>query len=303
VTEFLGGVWGFFKVTILVLTIVELSMLIEEFISARLELRRGFAGTQTSPLKIFARHGLKVLRVDGSISQHIGAGAKFLIIFLAAGLLPIWSGEIPLNCAHSLWVFTALTIVGPAVHLILEWTIKRGAGWPSVLVTAERSLGTATVHFVLAMTLVAMTGIDNFADFRDLQLTKSWMILRYPWIVLILFAYAVASLFTSFQTIFAREQDERASGWSFDGLLPQLRRTVWTLFMVDVFLGGSGGATVVGDLVLIFKCVSINTISYFGSKQFFNLREDQAESFILWRLTPIAIFILAISLLFPGGLF
>jgi len=301
IAEILSGFGAFVKVAIYIFIIVEISILVEEFIAARLELRRGFAGTKTSPLRIFARHGIKILRTEGSFGQHLASGAKFLVIFLAAGLLPLWFGQIPLSCAHSFWIFTTLVIAGPVLHLILEWAFKRGSGWPLILVTSERTIGSCTVHFILAITLIAMTGVDNFSGFRDLQENHSWIIWRYPWAIFILFAYAVANLFTSFQTIFARDKDEKAAGWSFDELLPQMRRAVWTLFMVDVFLGGASTTGMVGNIGLILKSVLINVASSLASQLFFRLREDQAEAFILWRLTPISILILALSLLIPGG--
>src|ERR1700677_2210112 len=123
-TEIFLGVWSFLKVAALVFLIVELSIAIEEFLSARLELRRGFAGAKTTPLRVFARHGLKVLRTEGTFTQHFAAALKFLIVFLAAGLLPIWGGQVPLPCMHSFWIFTTLVILGPVLHLILEWAIK-----------------------------------------------------------------------------------------------------------------------------------------------------------------------------------
>jgi hypothetical protein len=301
--EILSGFWAFLKVSVLIVLIIESSLLVEEFITARLELRKGFAGAKSSPFRIFVRHGLKLLRMEGSFTQHFGAGAKFLVIFLAAGLLPVWSGEIPLQASHGLWIFTALMIGGPVIYLILEWSIKKGSGWPSLLVSAERTVGCSTVFLILTITLVAMSGLDNFLDLRDFQKIHGWIIFDYPLAIFILFAYAVANLFTSFQTIFSRTIDESPSGWSFDELLPHLRRAVWTLFLVDVFFAGSGSLGILGDLFLIFKCVALNVVSHFGSQLFFHLREDQAEAFILWRLTPITVLILALTLLFPGGLF
>ncbi len=61
--ELIFGLWAFIKVGLLVLIIVEGSLLIEELIMARLELRRGFTGAKTSSLRIFTRHGLKLLRI------------------------------------------------------------------------------------------------------------------------------------------------------------------------------------------------------------------------------------------------
>jgi hypothetical protein len=301
--QILLGFWAFIKVGLLILFIVEGSLLIEEFIAGRLELRKGFAGAKSSPFRIFARHGLKLLRMEGSFSHHVGAGAKFLVIFLAAGLLPIWSGEIPLQATHGLWIFTALMIGGPVIYLILEWSIKKGSGWPSLLISAERTVGCSTVLLILTITLVAMSGLDNFSDFRDFQKIHGWIIFDYPLAMFILFAYAVANLFTSFQTIFSRTVDESPSGWSFDELLPHLRRAVWTLFLIDVFFSGSGAIGPAGNLFLVLKCLLLNVASYFGSQLFFHLREDQAEAFILWRLTPITVLILALTLLFPGGFF
>ncbi len=295
------GAWGFVKVALLILIIIELSIAIEEFLSARLELRRGFSGAKNSPFRVFARHGLKILRTEGTFAQHLAAAFKFLIVFLAAGLLPIWGGKVPIPYMHSFWIFTTLVILGPVLHLIFEWAIKGGSGWPLILVTSERTIGGCTVHFILAITLVAMTGVDHFAGFRDIQLEHGWIIWRYPWAIFILFAYAVANLFTSFQTIFSRDKDEKAAGWSFEELLPQMRRTVWTLFIVDVFLGGAGSLGVLGDMALVLKCVGINVLSKVTSQLFFHLREDQAEAFMLWKLTPISILILALSLLLPGG--
>ena len=127
-TEILLGAWGFVKVALLVLLIAEISIAIEEFLTSRLELRRGFAAAKTTPLRVFARHGLKILRTEGTFSQHFAAALKFLIVFLAAGLLPIWSGDVPLPCLHSFWIFTTLVILGPVFHLILDWAIKGGSG-------------------------------------------------------------------------------------------------------------------------------------------------------------------------------
>jgi hypothetical protein len=281
---------------------MEFSMLIEEDIRARLELRKGFAGTKATPFRIFQRHALKLLRSEGSFRTHAAAGAKFLVLFLAAGLLPTWSGQLSLPVAHSFWIFLSLMIAGPLVNLVLEWAVKKGAGWPSVLATAERTTGSATVLFILTITLVAMTGQDSFADYQTLQLQHGWLIFQYPWALPILFAFAVVNLFMSFQTVFAGMSDEKAMGWNFDALLPEIRRTLWTLFMVDIFLGGYGAGGALGGGLLIVKCVVLNVISSFGSQLFMRLREDQAESFILWNLTPISIMILALSLLFPGGL-
>jgi len=302
-TEFIFGVLGFVKVMVLILLIIELTILLEEFLAARIELRRGFAGTKTSLIQVLARHGLKILRTEGPLSRQLASATRYLVIFLSAGLLPVWGGKIPLAGAHSLWLFTALVIFGPVFHLISDWARHRGAGWPLVLASAERTVGASTVHFILAITLVAMTGIDDFAGFRDLQEAHGWIIWRYPWAIFILFAYAVANLFTSFQSIFSRGREERAEGWSFDDLLPHLRRAVWTLFVVDVFMGGAGKLGPLGDLSLIVKCVGVNVVSKAISQLFFHLREDQAESFILWRLMPISILILGLSLLIPGGVF
>jgi hypothetical protein len=204
-------------------------------------------------------------------------------------------------------------LASPVIHLILRWAFFEGSGWPAVLIAGERTIGSATVHLVLAISLVAMTGLDSFSDLGALQEKWGWLIFKFPWALVILFAYAVVNLFTSFLSIFQKEDNESPSEWSFDDALPLLRRAIWTLFVVDVFLGGAGsgnsslGQTVsvafglVGNIFLVVKCVAINVFSSCCSQLFFRLREDQAEALILWGLAPLSVGILALSLLFPGG--
>ena len=184
---------------------------------------------------------------------------------------------------------------------MFEWAVKKGRGWPIVLVAAERTIGSATVLFILSITLVAMTGSDNFLDFHKSQSTGGWLIFRNPMAILLLITFAVVNLFSSFQTIFARTGDEKQTGWSFNEMILPLRSSVWSIFIADVFLGGAHLENFMGVLLLISKGVGVNIASVIISHLFFQLREDQAESFILWRLGPLSIVILAFCLLFPGG--
>jgi len=299
--DILSGALGFFEVGAFVLLVMELSALLEELFSVRAELRKGFTGTKTSLIKIFSRHCLRLLRIEGGLRRHMGAGIKFALIFVSAGLLPLWDGRVTLSVNHSLWIFLGITLFGPVLHLVFAWLFNRGSGWPIVLTSAERAIGSATVLFILSITVVAMTGADRFADFQKSQEVHGWLVIRNPLAIPLLMAFSVVTLFSSFQTIFSRTGDEREEGWSFDDLLLPLRRSVWSVFMADVFLGGADFSGLGGGGILLVKCVSINVFSAIGAHLFFQLREDQAESFILWRLAPVSILILVLSLLLPGG--
>jgi hypothetical protein len=299
--EMLHGVLGFFAIAFVIFLVMEISVLFEELFTVRAQLRRGFVGSKSSVFKIFSRHTLRFLRMSETPRQNIGSGFKFIFIFLAAGLLPIWQAEAMLPVSHSLWIFIGLMLMGPVFYLVFEWVFKKGTGWPIVLIAAERTIGSATVLFILSITLVAMTGGDSFQEFQKIQSGKGWLIFHNPMAILLLIAFAVVNLFSSFQTIFARTGDEKQSGWSFNEMILPLRSSVWALFIADVFLGGADMDGFAGVFVLVFKCVGINLLSVIVSHLFFQLREDQAEAFILWRLGPLSILILALCLLFPGG--
>ena len=302
--SFFAGVGGFLLTVLAVFLVTELSLVLEEAILVRFELRKGFTGAKTGLIKVFQRHALKVLRIEGPPSKHFISAAKYLMVFFAAGCLPLWGGEPALNPPHSLWIFLGIILLGPIAQLAIAWYFNKGAGWPVLLTTNERTIGSATVLFTLAIALVAMTGVDRFSDFIEAQARHSWLVFRYPLSVLLAFAFAVVSLFVTFQSVFSRTGDARPAGWGMDDLIPQLSRAVWSLFIVDIFFGGAAGALSgpVGDALFILKAVVINVISGVVAKLFFQLREDQAEAFILWRLAPISIAILALSLIFPGGL-
>jgi hypothetical protein len=295
----IDGILGFFSTAALIFIIMEISLVLEEVFTMRFELRKGFTGTKTSATKILGRHALKVLRAEGTPKQHFATACKYLVIFLGAGLLPGWSGEPALVPPHALWAFFGLVLAGPVFQLVIGWAAGKGAGWPVVLTTAERTVGSATVIFVLAITLVAMTGSDTFVDFVEYQSRHGWLVFHYPLGLLLAFAFAVVSLFTAFHTVFSRTGDDKPVGWRFDDLMPHMGRTVWSLFIIDLFFGGATGPA--GGFFLVIKAVIINVGAGALSRLFFQLREDQAEAFILWRLTPISIVILALSLLFPGG--
>jgi hypothetical protein len=76
---------------------------------------------------------------------------------------------------------------------------------------------------------------------------------------------------------------------------------MWSIFIVDVFMGGASPSGLFGDITLVAKCVGLNVSAAIASRLFFNLREDQAEGFMLWGLAPISIAILGLSLFFPGA--
>ncbi|MDZ4677318.1 MAG: hypothetical protein SGI74_07375 [Oligoflexia bacterium] len=298
--SFVQGFLGFFKVTSLLLIILEISLLIEEFFKNRIEFRKGFTGTKSSIAKTLQRHALKVLRMEGDLKAHFGTALGCTFIFLTAGLLPVWSNEIVLHAPHSLWVFLGMSMIGPTLALIFQWTQKSGSGWPFVLSHAERSIGSATVLFILGIALVAMTGSDSFSEIQKSQEAGGGLVFQYPLSIILMFALVVINLFLSFQTMFSKSDTEvKHHGWTLDDLIPHLRRTIWSLFIVDTFLGGAHG--VMGNGLLILKCVILNVSSEVLSCLFVRLREDQAESFILWKLTPISILILTLSLFLPSG--
>jgi hypothetical protein len=297
---FFDGFLGFFKVAFLLFIILEISLLFEEFFKSRTEFRKGFTGTKSTLFKTLHRHALKILRMEGNLRSHIGTASRCAFMFAAAGLLPVWGNQIILESSHSLWVFLGLNIIGPALTLIFQWTLNRGSGWPFVLSYAERSIGSATVLFILGITVVAMTGTDTFSEIQKIQDAGGWLVFQYPLSFVLMFALIVINLFLSFQTMFSKSGDAgKSEGWTIDDLLPHLRRTIWSLFIVDTFLGGAQGAF--GDVFLVVKCILLNVLSEVVSFLFVRLREDQAEAFILWRFAPISVLILTFSLLLPGG--
>ena len=230
---------------------------------------------------------LRFLRMSDSLGQNIGAGFKFILVVLAAGLLPIWQGRAMLPASHSLWIFIGLMLLGPVLYLVFEWVFKKGSGWPIVLIAAERTIGSATVLFILSITLVAMTGGDSFLEFQNIQKSHGWLIFHNPMAILLLGAFAVVNLFSSFQTIFSRTGDEKQSGWSFNEnqSFPFAVRC-GRFFIADVFLGSADVENIPGVIFLIFKCVGVNLISVIVSHLFFQLREDQAEAFIFMEAWP-----------------
>ena len=90
--EFFQGAVAFFPVALVVVVIMEVSHLFEELFTVRAQLRKGFVGAKSNVFRIFSRHLLRLLRMSGTGAQNIGAGFKFIIIFLAVGLLPVWPG-------------------------------------------------------------------------------------------------------------------------------------------------------------------------------------------------------------------
>src|ERR1700733_14382657 len=165
----LDGVLGFFKTFAILGIILESSLLIEEFFKTKIELRKGFSGTNVTVVKTAERHILRMLRLEGSLKKNLIASLGCVFILTLAGLLPAWDGKIPIDVTHSIWIYLCARILLPVLTLIFEWRFNDGRGWPSFLVGAERAIGSATIMFVLALALVEMTGVDSFSALRDLQ--------------------------------------------------------------------------------------------------------------------------------------
>ena len=121
----------------------------------------------------------------------------------------------------------------------------------------------------------------------------------------LVFAFLVVQLYMTFKSVFSKPaESEREQGWGLEDFLPELSRAIWGLFIVDVFMGGAFSEFQsmgwLANMVLVLKVVVLNAMALTLSRLFVRLREDQAESFILWRLTPLSVLILAASLLVSG---
>ena len=121
----------------------------------------------------------------------------------------------------------------------------------------------------------------------------------------LVFAFLAVQLFMTFSSIFSKPaESEREHGWGLEDFLPELSRAVWGLFVVDVFMGGAfvegSSFASLANLLFVLKVVMLNAVAKCAAQLFVRLREDQAENFILWRLTPFSVFILALSLFFTG---
>jgi hypothetical protein len=236
--EILTGARGFFGSLFFLVVVLESSLLIEEFLRARIEIRKGFSGTNTTILYAAKRHLLCALRLEGSIQRNMAAALSGAFILFATGFLPIWAGAVPLNYSHSIWIYLGARALLPISRLILEWRFNKGRGWPSFLTNAERAVGSISVLVILTLALVEMTGTDSFAQIRNLQREHGALIFRYPLAIVIMFGYIILSLYWSSQSPFSQPvRGEKQDGWSLDDFLPQLRRISWSLFIVDVFCG------------------------------------------------------------------
>jgi hypothetical protein len=300
--EAFAGAWGFLRTFLFLILILELSLVFEEFFHSKLSLKKGFTGTNSSLFKVFERHLLRCLRIEGSIKRNLAAVLTCVFILMLAGLLPTWGGGISLDQLHSVWIFLGARMLLPVLALIIEWRLNAGRGWPTLLMRAERAIGSATAIFILTLTLVEMAGSDSFSALKNLQNQHSSLIMRFPMAIFIMFGFVVIDLFTSSQSLFAQANTgEKQSGWSLEDFTPLLLRVSWSLFIVDVFWSGSVGNPALDTILLILKCTFVTVFCSLVGRLFIRLRTDQAENFILWRLTPLSILILAVSLLVSGG--
>ncbi len=300
IIDFIQGASEFLGTVAFVLVIMELSFLAEEFFKTRFEIRRGFSGTGTSILEILKRHLLKILRIEGIWKDHVAFGLRAVPFFIAVGLLPIWSYRPGIENAYSFWIFGGIMVSTPLLSMICQWSSNKGAGWPFNLISAERALGGATALFILQITLVALTGEDTFEGFSHIQ-QHAWLIVQAPLSILLLIGFVTVAFFASFQTVFSKSHRfDKKDGWGFDDFFPSLNRVVWIIFVANIFLGGAPDFFGVGGFVLILKCVIVNVVAGIFSQIYFSFREDQAENFILWSLTPATIGTLIFSLILPG---
>lgn len=295
------GAIAFFQTLLTCVILFELSLLVEEMIRIRLEARKGFTGTHTTIMRVFQRHSIKILNYEATQFENLRSAFKFTLYFLSIGLMPTLSGRIGLNFDHSIWVFWTLLVIGPLLDLVFQWIWLKGAAWPSYLAKTERTVGISTVLYILGISLVASTGLDSFEELIRFQEKSTWLIFRLPLTGGLMLAFLVVAVFTSFEGVFSRVRTESPEHGGYADLQSRLNRLAWSLFISTVFLGGIFDETVVAAIIFIFKTLLVNVMLFLLSHLFFRLREDQAEAFILWRLTPFCFLILVATIFFPWG--
>jgi hypothetical protein len=298
IADLIEGVFAFLYATLSLFMVMELSLLLEEFLAYRAESRRGFWATGSHLYKIYYRHILQLFRREEGLGATLAGAFRWVFAMVMVGLMPTWFGQPGIECAHSIWVFFIIGIATPVLGLIWQWAFDRGSSWPFTLASSERAIASSSVLFILGLTLVGMTGVDSFGDLRRIQEEQGWLIFQYPFAIVLMVSFMVMSLYLSFETVFSRPLEmAQTRGWTYDHLSGNLIRMVWSLFVVNVFLGGASGDGFGGALGLVAKWVVVNVTTILLSRPFFRFREDQAEVFVLWRLVPISMVVLVLSIL------
>lgn len=289
------GVLAFFKAVLIVFSIAEGTFLLEQWVSWRREYRRGFSGTKSSLFQAVRRQVIVFLRQEASITMAIRFATKATILFVAVSMLPIFGGKY-LDLEHSIWLFWGLILIGPLLSLFFQWVYNQGKAWPNVLRGGERSLGAITAFIFLGAALAVTTGVDSFSGMQAFQQKHGWLLFAKPLSLVIMCAFLVASHYLNFQHVFrGAEYPDRPEGWVPNDFIPFFMRTVSSLFVVVVFLGGApaGGLAIP---VIILKTILVNVLSSLFLHDAFQLTEAQAENLILSRLVPasVAVFVLTL---------
>ncbi len=283
--EVLWGLGAFVETAILVVVIAELNLIFENFLNSRLELRKGFSKKTISRF-------LHFLRTPQNYEQRAYYALTLLPVFLAVALLPGLREKIYFPIHHSLMFFVLVLTTAPLLSFFLQSNSKSQAGEVFVLRSHERALGATSLLFIVLIVFSLLTGKDDITEVLAAQKGRAWLIFTNPSTAILFLAVVFLAYYMSSQKVFSKTII-RGENTTQTAIL-HIWKTAWLIFAAVVFCGGGGP-------LLIVKVFFINLVASTALGAFGKLREDQSESLILWELTPIALFILLLAVVFVGG--
>jgi hypothetical protein len=204
-TDFFSGVLKFFEMLIFMFVTLECVGLVERKIQTKLNFRVVEPGFNISLTRIFYRQMLVLLRRQYSQRQAITGSLKLSSLFLALALLPGPSGHVVLDLPHSLWVFFLLYQMTPILVFVTSLWVNKGRAWPGVISQVERAQGALAAVFILGITIMGVTGIDQISELFRLQNASGWLITQNLLHIPLMLCFLCLVAFLSAQNLFSRD--------------------------------------------------------------------------------------------------
>lgn len=284
--DLMAGFSGMFINILAVILITEINILVEESLQYKYELRKGFRKKLQTQLLFFFRN-------SRSFVERLVSAVILFPTFYAVSMLPLW-GEKPLfNPSHSFWLFILVMLSAPLIQFFLQLAFYESRGQVLAVRLQEKTMAGFALLLMVVVSFTMLTAADDISEIMELQ-KNTWLVAGRPSSVILFLSFLVVIYFLCQQKIFSKSHhsfSERESEGTkfFFGIW----KTSWLLFVACIFLGG-------GTWSIFLKVIIMNLFSVLFFEGFSRLREDQAETLVIWEITPLLMFFVLVSLVLIG---